>query len=146
MLALNPSDIISPKPSFEYITYSYEEGISKVSEMIVIALVFALISMIISLIIGVRRKDCLAILVVNVMIKTVTLSLYLILDNLPYFNNLFIDILLFLATLIIEGIIYKKILKYKKHNGMTISIICNIGIALIIILMDNIWGSGFIRL
>ena len=110
-----------------YVTYSYEDGISDVFEMITLALVFAVIAMIISLIIGMRKKDYLAVLVVNVMVKTVTLSLNLILDNLFYLNNFFIKILLFLVTIIIEGLILKKVLKYKKHSGMTISIICNIG-------------------
>ena len=140
MLALKPSDIISTEPSFEYVTHSYEDGISDVLKITTIALVFAFIAMIISLIIGIRRKDCLAILVVNIMVKTVTISLNLMLYNLFRLNNFLIIILFFLVTIIIEGLILKKVLKYKKHSGMTISIICNIGAVLIIILMSNILG------
>ncbi len=136
---INPNVIslgaIDPR-NFDYVTYSYEDGISDILKIIAtVVLVFAFITMIISLIMGIRRKDCLAILVVNVMVKTVTLSLNLILHH---FNNFFIFILFFLANIIIEGLILKKVLKYKKHSGMTISIICNIGAVLIIILMSNI--------
>lgn len=135
---INPNVIklgaIDPS-TFDYVTYSYEDGISDILKIATVVLVFAFITMIISLIIGIRRKDCLAIFVVNVMVKTVTLSLNLILHH---FNNFFIFILFFLANIIIEGLILKKVLKYKKHSGMTISIICNIGAVLIIILMSNI--------
>ena len=138
MTGLNPSEL-SGQPSFEYITYSYKEGISSAFMIIILALMFALINMIISLIVGIRRKDCLSILIVNVIVKTVTLSLDLILCKMFYLDNLLIFIVSFFIAIIIEGHILKKVLKYKKHNGMTVSIICNIGATVIVILLDFIF-------
>ena len=135
---LNPSDFFIKEPSYRY--YSYQEGISICMKIITIALVFALISMIISLIIGIRRKDCASILVGNIMVKTVAFLLYKILDNLLNLNNFFIILLFFIASVIIEGFIYKKVLKYKKHTGMTVSVICNIVTVIIMII------TGFSRL
>ena len=76
------------------------------------------------------------------MVKTIAVFLYQVLDNLLYLYNGFIVILFFIATIIIEGFIYKKVLKYKKHNGMTVSLICNIGTVII----SLIFGFGFRRL
>ncbi len=109
-------------------------------KIITIALVFALISMIISLIIGIRRKDCASILIGNIMVKTVAILLYKILDNLMNLNNFFIILLFFIVSIIIEGFIYKKVLKYKKHTRMTVSVICNIVTVIIMII------TGFSRL
>ncbi len=145
MIGLLPSDITSRVPSFRYTTYSYKEGILGGFIIIAIALILALINMIISLIIGIRRKDCLVVLVVNVMLKTLTMSLKLILYNLYDLNNLFIDILFFLAIIIIEGFIYKKVLKYKKRSGMTVSIVCNIGAVVIVVLMGSIFDFSWMR-
>ena len=138
---INPNDILSMEPAYQYITYSYKDGISNALKIVAIASVFALINVIISLIIGIRKKDCLAIFVVNVMVKTVTRLLFQILENLQYFYTSVNIILPFLATLIIEGIIYKKVLKYKKDSGMTISIICNTGMVVSIILMMEIFWN-----
>ena len=115
------------EPIFQHVTYSYEEGISNVLNIIAVASIYALISMIISLIIGIRKKDCVAILTGNIMVKTIAIFLYQILNNLLYLNKFFIVILFFIITIIIEGFIYKKVLRYKKHSGMTVSLICNIG-------------------
>lgn len=123
---LNPGEIKAYGYSYKYVTYSYEEGLSNVIQIIGIASIAALISVIVSLIIGIRKKDCLAIFVANVMVKTVAMFV---------FQILYVDwsfILLFISTIVIEGAIYMKVLKYKKHNGMTVSIISNI----CIILMD----------
>lgn len=123
---LNPGEIKAYRYSYKYVTYSYEEGLSNVIQIIGIASIVALISVIVSLIIGIRKKDCLAIFVANVMVKTVAMFV---------FQILYVDwsfILLFISTIVIEGAIYMKVLKYKKHNGMTVSIISNI----CIILMD----------
>lgn len=135
---ISPSDLIDI-PSYRYVTYSYEEGISNVLKIIAVVSIFALISMIVSLIIGIRKKDCIAILPVNVMVKTIAVFLNQVLDNL--FIGFF-----FIATIIIEGFIYKKVLKYNKHSGMTVSLICNIGTVIISFLIILIFGSGFRRL
>ncbi len=130
---VSSSELLSIESSYKHVTYSYEEGLSNVLKIIAVVSIFALISMIISLIIGVKRKDCVAILVANIMVKTIAVFVYQILDNLLYLDSSFIVILFFIATIIIEGFIYKKVLKYKKYNGMSVSIICNIGTVIIII-------------
>lgn len=130
---LNPAEIKSYEYSYEYVTYSYEEGLSNVIQIIGIASIAALISVIVSLIIGIRKKDCLAIFVANVMVKTVAMFV---------FQILYVDwsfILLFISTIVIEGAIYMKVLKYKKHNGMTVSIISNICIILMYLLCKYLY-------
>ena len=130
---LNPAEIKSYGYSYKYVTYSYEEGLSNVIQIIGIASIVALISVIVSLIIGIRKKDCLAIFVANVMVKTVAMFV---------FQILYVDwsfILLFISTIVIEGPIYMKVLKYKKHNGMTVSIISNICIILMYLLCKYLY-------
>ena len=73
-------------------------------------------------------------------------DMYQILDNLLNLDDLFIVLLFFIATVIIEGCIYKKVLKYTKYSGMTVSVICNIATVAIIILMFLISGSRYRRL
>ena len=143
---ISPSDLLLDIPSNKYVTYSFKEGISDFLIIIAVVSIFALISMIVSLVIGVRKKDCIAILTGNIMVKTIAVFLYQVLDNLLYIDNGFIVILLFIATIIIEGFIYKKVLKYNKHSGMTVSLICNIGSVIIYFLIILIFGSGFRRL
>ncbi len=143
---ISPSDLLLDIPSNKYVTYSFKEGISDYLIIIAVVSIFALISMIVSLVIGVRKKDCIAILTGNIMVKTIAVFLYQLLDNLLYIDNGFIVILLFIATIIIEGFIYKKVLKYNKHSGMTVSLICNIGSVIISFLIILIFGSGFRRL
>ena len=123
---ISPSEFFIDRPSYKYVTYSYEEGISNVLKIIAVVSIFALISMIVSLIIGIRKKDCIAILTGNIMVKTIAVFLYQVLDNLLYLDSGFIVILFFIAIIVIEGFIYKKVLKYNKHSGMTVSLICNI--------------------
>ena len=114
-MMISPNDIFMDRPFMDrpYVIYSYEEGISYVLKIIAVVSIFALISMIVSLIIGIRKKDCIAILIGNIMVKTIAVFLYQVLDNLLYLYNGFIVILFFIATIIIEGFVYKKVLKYK---------------------------------
>ena len=130
----------------EEVTYSYGEGILDILKIIAVVSIFALISVIISLIIGIRKKDCIAILTGNIMVKTIAVFLYQVLDNLLYLDSGFIVILFFIAIIVIEGFIYKKVLKYKKYNGMIVSLICNISTVIISFLIIFIFGSGFKRL
>ena len=132
---INPSDFLVEEPSYQYVTYSYQKGFSIFFEILGIASIFALISMIISVIIGVRKKDCLSILVGNIMVKTIILFLYRTLNKSLNFNNFFIILLFFIVAIIIEGLIYKKVLQYKKLTGMTVSVICNIGTVVIMMIL-----------
>ena len=139
-------DLLIAEP--KYITYSYQEGISAFFNIIIPVLVFALISMIISLIIGVRKNDRISILVVNIMVKTVIIFFDKILNkmldllNLSNVNRALIGLLIFIAivvgTIIIEGFIYKKVLQYKKYSGMTVSVLCNTGTALVLMIFTLI--------
>lgn len=140
MKGVDPSNFTGKtKMAFKDVTYSYKEGLLNGLEIVRGVLIFALISIIISLIIGIRKKDCVAILLTNIMVKTVAVFLYQIVDNLLYFYNIFSVIIFFIVTIILEGLVYRKVLKYNKHNGMTVSIICNIGTVISIILMGFIF-------
>ncbi len=139
---LNPLSIIDEGgPYYVYETYSWKEGLTLPVGSILIA---ALTSMIIALMIGIRKKDCIAILVTNVMTKTVATALIKILDSIMYNicymsgeweKEYIITIIILLIPIIIEGVIYRKILKYNKHNGITVSLICNVGIILLVFLL-----------
>ena len=143
---ISPRDVLMTEPSVQYLTYSYKEGFSASLKIIVAVSIFTLISMIISLIIGIRKKDCLVILVGNIMVKTVVIFMCQILNNLLYLNNTLIIILFFIGTTIIEGFIYKKVLKYKKYGGMIVSVISNTSMMAIIILMLIVFQPGLGRL
>ena len=136
MIGLSPSDLFLGEPSVEYVTYSYEEGFLNIMQIIMVVSIVALISMIVSFFIGIRKKDCVAIFITNIMVKTVAISIYQILYHLIYADNLFMVLLFFIATVVSEGLIYKKVLNYKKHSGMVVSIICNIAIVVIFILLS----------
>lgn len=129
-------NLLPDEPLYQYVTYSYKEGLANVSKIIAVASIFAFISMIISMIIGIRKKDCIAILAGNIMMKTILIALYQALDD------LLSAILFFIVAIFIEGIIYQKILKFKKYSGMKVSVIYNIStivIMLLIILIIREW-------
>lgn len=162
------------KPTYRDVTYSYQEAILGFSKVLAVVSIFAVISTVISVIIGVRKKDCIAILVVNIMVKTAIVFLYKLLDYLlvllfdldywlaldirykrgdgaiiailkrmitipyDYLNYLFdaenyiLEVLLFIVAIIIEGLIYKKVLQHKKHTGVKVSTICNISTVMLV--------------
>lgn len=144
---MSPSDFLD-RPN--YVTYSYEEGISNALKIIAVASIFALISMIVSFIIGIRKKDCIAILTGNILVKTIVVFLYQVLNNLTIHLDSLVIVIFIVATslfftlpIIIEGLIYEKVLKYKKLSGMTVSVICNIGTIIIFGLIITILGSSY---
>ena len=143
---IDTSDILSRikhLPMYKYVNYSYVEGILNALKIISVVSIFALISMIASMILGLRKKDCVAVLVVNIMVKTVMVFLCQIIWKLVLLYDTYIYIALLILTIIIEGFIYKKVLKNKKHSGMKVSIICNVCLAIIIMLTDIIFVYGF---
>lgn len=131
---INYSDFFINESPYKYVTYSYEEGLSKVWQIMNVVLLIALINLIISLIIGIRKRDCLAILVTNIMVKTIAIFLCQVVYDWIYLAGLPMIILFFISAIIIEGFIYKKVLKYKKHNGIVVSVICNMGTVITTIL------------
>ena len=160
---------------YRYETYSYQEGFSLFFNIIADVLVFTLMMLFVSSRIGVRKKDWGTILVGSIMVKTIMVFLYKIIDYLINIDGLFslndfivdkdmlmdksmlvtygtlndflsrdvsfIMILFFIADIIIEGFIYKKVLQYKKHTGMTVSVICNVvPVVFVIVLLYGIYG------
>ncbi len=92
-----------------------------------------IIEIVIGIIVGVRdKKDFINILLVNVMTNplVVSLPIYIMLRygmKARYTTLAILEIL----TVIIEGFIYKKVLKYKKINPYVLSLILNVGSYLI---------------
>lgn len=125
--------------TISYSTYSYQEGLSTFLIILAIASVLSVISIVIAYIIGIRKRDICSVLVTNIMLKTIVGGILKILEWL-YLENTFIVLALAIVTIISEGLIYNKILKYKKHEGITVSIICNIGIIIGFILLSIIIG------
>ena len=56
---MSSSELLINKLSYNYVVYSYKEGISNILKIIAVSSIFALISMIVSLMIGIRKKQLL---------------------------------------------------------------------------------------
>lgn len=136
-IALVPSQILEI-PTV-YVEYSYREGLLDFFKIFAVVIVLALIGTIFAYIIGIRKRDICSVLVTNIMLKTIAVGILKILECL-YLENTFIILALAIVAIISEGLIYNKILKYKKHKGITVSIICNIGIIIGFILLSIIIG------
>lgn len=111
--------------------YSMAKGIALI-------LIFTLVNVITSLILGIRKKELLAVLVTNIMVKSIMIYIYQVLLGVLNLYIPFLNILLLIPTIIIEGIIYNKVLRHKKLKGITVSIICNLNIAQILLLVLEI--------
>lgn len=88
-----------------------------------------IIEVIIGLIIGIRdKKDILNIVLVNILTNPIVVSIpiYVMIYkgiNARYYTLLVLEIL----TVLIEGLIYSKVFKYKKINPYLVSLILNLG-------------------
>ena len=87
-----------------------------------------IIELIMALILGVRdKKDIINVILVNI----ITNPIVVLTPILVYlkFGNYYPRIVLFILeilTVIVEGLIYKKVLKYKKINWLLLSLILNV--------------------
>lgn len=108
---------------------------SSMAKGIALILIFTLVNVITSLILGIRKKELLAVLVTNIMVKSIMIYIYQVLLGVLNLYIPFLNILLLIPTIIIEGIIYNKVLRHKKLKGITVSIICNLNIAQILLLV-----------
>ena len=111
---------------------------SSMAKGIALILIFTLVNVITSLILGIRKKELLAVLVTNIMVKSIMIYIYQVLLGVLNLYIPFLNILLLIPTIIIEGIIYNKVLRHKKLKGITVSIICNLNIAQILLLVLEI--------
>lgn len=96
-----------------------------------------LIELVLAYFLGVRvRKDLVNVFLVNVLTNPLVVSLMLFVNirygaHIKAIVTIFLEILVFFS----EGLIYNKVLEYKKLKGLTLSLILNIasyGIGLII--------------
>lgn len=92
-----------------------------------------IIELVLALILGVRdKKDIINVILVNIItnpiVVLVPILIYLKFGN--YYSKLTLFILEIL-TVIVEGLIYKKVLKYKKINWFLLSLLLNISSFLI---------------
>ena len=92
-----------------------------------------IIELVLALILGVRdKKDIINVILVNIItnpiVVLVPILIYLKFGN--YYSKLSLFILEIL-TVIVEGLIYKKVLKYKKINWFLLSLLLNISSFLI---------------
>lgn len=101
--------------------------------MIRCLLLTIIIELIIALIIGVRdKKDVINVILVNVITNPIVVLLPIIIYI--KFGYTFEKISLYILevlTVLLEGLIYKKVLKYKKINPFLISLILNLASFLI---------------
>ena len=86
-----------------------------------------IIEVIVALILGVRdKKDILNIVLVNVVTNPIVVSLpVLMLVKYGYNVRMITLVILEIITVIVEGLIYLRVLKYKKINPFLISLILN---------------------
>ena len=100
-----------------------------------------LIEGIIAIIIGIRnKKDILNVILVNIVTNPIVVSLpfvFLITYGYKYYRISFY--ILEIVTLIVEGLIYYKVLNYKKINPFIISLILNGSSYLIGEIINHIW-------
>ena len=101
--------------------------------MIRCLLLTIIIELIIALIIGIRdKKDIINVILVNVITNPIVVLLPIIIYI--KFGYTFEKISLYILevlTVLLEGLIYKKVLKYKKINSFLISLILNLASFLI---------------
>lgn len=132
--AINIDDIKVAEPIFRNIRVaSFKEGIFAILILFCIVLIVAAINVIFARMMKIRKKDLLSIFLTNIIVKTSIYSPVLLLDD--YFRMFFFSFLLFPVAAIIEGLIYRKILTYKKYGGIKVAIICNLGVVLSFILL-----------
>lgn len=85
------------------------------------------IETLLSFILGVRKKDLFTVILVNVVTNplVVTIPLYF---NIEYgiISRRIVLVILELLTVIVEGLIYKSMLDYKKVNPYILSVILNL--------------------
>ena len=103
--------------------------INKLPKYIIICLLFTIIvELLVAIILGVRnKKDIINIILVNIMTNplVVTIPQVLLLFHGMKWRNISL-LLLELYAFIGEGLIYKKVLKYNKINGLILSLILNL--------------------
>ena len=88
-----------------------------------------IIEVIIGIIVGIRdKKDIVNIILVNILTNPIVVSLPIyIMMRYSMKARYYVLIILELLTVVVEGIIYSRVLKYKKMNSYLIAIILNIG-------------------
>ena len=89
-----------------------------------------IIECIIGIIIGIRsKKDILNVILVNVITNPIVVSLpiYVMIKTSSITNRIRTLLVLEILVVLLEGFIYSKVLKYKKHNPYFISLILNLG-------------------
>lgn len=107
--------------------------------MIRCLLLTIIIELIIALILGVRdKKDIINVILVNVITNPIVVLTPIIVYI--RFGNIYSRIVLYILeifTVVVEGLIYKKVLKYKKINGFLLSLILNVASFLIGEVINN---------
>jgi len=96
--------------------------------MLICLLLTIVIEVIIGLIMGIRdKKDFLNVILVNMLTNPIVTSVptYFLFFNSPLVSNISLAVLEVL-TVIVEGFIYSKTLKYKKINPYLVALILNI--------------------
>ena len=88
-----------------------------------------IIELVIALIIGIRnKKDFLNVIIVNILTNPIVVSLpiYILMRyglRYRYYSLYILEIL----TVLVEGLIYKKVLVYRKINSLLVALILNVG-------------------
>ena len=91
-----------------------------------------IIEVIIALIIGIRKKDILSVIIINIITNPLIVSLSVYFGfNYGIKAEKIATLVLEIIVFITEGILYNKFLEYKKINGFIISLIFNGGSYLI---------------
>ncbi len=100
-----------------------------------------IIEIVIALILKIKdKKDLINILLVNILTNPIVVSIPVLILFIYGKKYSYITLyILEIITVITEGFIYKKVLKYKKINPYLISLILNIGSYLIGEIINRIW-------
>ena len=114
-----------------HLAYTYEEAFPVVLRIIAVVFLLAVANTITAFIIGIRRKDCLAVFWVNMLVKMLVVCPIETLRSTGIITDIstvpFALVFIIALTVLVEGCIYMKVLTSKKYPGVIMSTLCNIG-------------------
>ena len=121
-----------------YITYSYDDGFLVALRILAIVLILAIFNVIVASIFNAKTRDRLIIFWTNILVKSPIVFMWFILPFYEGRRSAFPVVvplaIVTIAIILVEGIIYLKILTSEKFSGMFMSLLCNIGAILFLVL------------
>lgn len=98
-----------------------------------------ILELVLSLILGLRKKDLIYVILVNVLTNPLLNSLCTLVYVKYFYKGFIISIVILeILAFLVEGLIYKKVLNYKKINPILLSLILNLFSFIVGLVINNI--------